>query len=195
VAVILRAAARTAVPWKNGGGLTREVAVHPPGSDLGGFDWRVSLAEVRAGGPFSMFPGIDRQLAVISGRLALSIAGEDSVVLSPASAPCAFAGELPAAAEPLESPVSDLNVMTRRGRFVARLRRCRGSGGTALTLQADTTLLMALVPLALRSASWAGTLSALDAVRLAAQRHAPLALAIESSAADYWLIEIEPVVV
>ena len=190
--MILRAADRTAVPWKNGGGLTREVAVHPPGSDLGNFDWRVSLAEVRAGGPFSIFPGIDRQLAVISGRLALSIAAEDTVVLTAASAPCAFSGDLPAAAEPVESPVADLNVMTRRGRFVARLQRCRGPSGTTLTLHADTTLLIALAPLALDGASWAGELSVLDAVRLSAQRHAPLALSIASAAADFWLIEIEP---
>jgi uncharacterized protein len=190
--VILRAADRTAVPWKNGGGLTREVAVHPPGSDLGSFDWRVSLAEVRAGGPFSIFAGIDRQLAVISGRLALSIAGKDTVMLTRSSAPCAFSGDLPASAEPVESPVADLNVMTRRGRCVARLRRCRGAGDTALTLHADTTLLLALAPLTLRSASWTGVLSALDAVRLTAQHHAPLALSIESSDPDFWLIEIEP---
>ena len=75
MAVILRAAERRAVPWKNGGGLTREVAAHPPQSDLGNFDWRVSLAEVRRGGPFSSFPGIDRHMAVISGRLELSISG------------------------------------------------------------------------------------------------------------------------
>jgi environmental stress-induced protein Ves len=32
VVLILRARERFAVPWKNGGGVTREVAVHPPGS-------------------------------------------------------------------------------------------------------------------------------------------------------------------
>ena len=71
---ILPAAARAAVPWKNGGGLTREVAIHPPGSDLGTFEWRVSIAQVRAAGPFSSFPGVDRQLAVLAGELALVIA-------------------------------------------------------------------------------------------------------------------------
>jgi len=69
--VILRAADRVAVPWKNGGGFTREVAAYPPQSDLGNFDWRVSLAEVRRGGPFSSFAGIDRHMAVICGRCSI----------------------------------------------------------------------------------------------------------------------------
>ena len=191
MAVILRAAARRAVPWKNGGGLTREVAVHPPGSDLGNFDWRLSLAEVRAGGPFSTFPGIDRHLAVISGRLRLSVAGEDAVLLTPDSRSCEFPGDVPAAAEPLESPVFDLNLMTRRGRFVGRLRRGSAERGTVLRLGSDTSLLLALSPCTVRAASWSGELGALDAVRLAARREAPAALAIETAAADYWLIEID----
>jgi len=83
--MILRAADRIAVPWKNGGGLTREVAAHPPYSDLGNFDWRVSLAEVARGGPFSPFPGVDRHMAVISGRMELSISGRGAVSLSPES--------------------------------------------------------------------------------------------------------------
>ena len=52
---LLSAARRAAVPWKNGGGVTREVAAHPAGASLEDFDWRVSTAEVRAAGPFSGF--------------------------------------------------------------------------------------------------------------------------------------------
>src|SRR5215472_11228475 len=87
VGVILRAAERRAAPWKNGGGLTREVAVHPAGSDLGNFDWRVSIAEVLRGGPFSSFPGVDRHMAVISGRLALAIADRGTLTISAESPP------------------------------------------------------------------------------------------------------------
>ena len=75
MALILRARERVAVPWKNGGGVTRTVAVHPPGSDLKTFDWRVSIAEVRSSGPFSVFSGVERHMAVLSGRLSLSIDG------------------------------------------------------------------------------------------------------------------------
>jgi len=188
--VILRAADRVAVPWKNGGGLTRDVAVHPPGSDLGNFDWRVSLAEVRRSGPFSTFTGVDRLMALISGRLELSIAGRETLSLSADSAPVAFPGELPASAEPVQSPVIDLNVMTRRGEFVARLRRCRASASAMLPLEAATTLVLALAPLTLHAAGLKGSLSALDAAHLSLDRRASSSVSIEGAALDFWLIEI-----
>ena len=64
------------MPWKNGGGLTREVASSPPGSALTDFDWRISFAEVAAGGPFSTFPGVDRVIILIDGpAMALTVDG------------------------------------------------------------------------------------------------------------------------
>ena len=194
MALILPAADRTAAPWKNGGGLTREVAVHPPGSDLASFDWRVSLAEVRQGGPFSTFPQIDRLMAVIGGRLQLSVAGRSPLTLSPESPPCEFAGDLPAYAEPLQTPVSDLNVMTRRGRCAAQLRRCRAETSLVLPVEADTTLLLALAPLGVHAPSFAVSLAPLDAVRFGAEAYdrvtAASAGAGAGAALDFWLIEI-----
>jgi environmental stress-induced protein Ves len=190
VALILRAADRAAVPWKNGGGLTREVAVQPPGSDFASFDWRVSLAEVRQGGPFSVFPQIDRLMAVIGGRLELTIAGGAPVTLSAESPPCEFAGDVPAYAEPLETPVSDLNVMTRRGRCAAQLRRCRAATSLVLPLEADATLLLALAPLSVHAASIAASLAPLDGVRFGAQPGGCVTAACAGAALDLWLIEI-----
>ncbi len=54
-------------PWKNGGGTTREIAVRPPGAGMDAFAWRVSVADIVADGPFSAFPGIDRQIALLDG--------------------------------------------------------------------------------------------------------------------------------
>jgi len=189
VAVILRAADRRAVPWKNGGGLTREVAAHPPQSDLGNFDWRVSLAEVHRGGPFSSFPGIDRHMAVISGRLELSISGRDVVSLSSDTAPLCFPGEVAVYAEPHAEPATDLNVMTRRGGFTARLTRCSVAAATQVRLEADTMLLLALAPLTLCAAGIDASLSALDAARFSASAET---LTVRSLAAGgaFWVIEI-----
>jgi environmental stress-induced protein Ves len=188
--VILRAADRIAVPWKNGAGLTREVAVHPPGSTLVNFAWRVSLAEVRTGGPFSTFTGIDRQMAVLSGRLQLSIAGRKPLTLCADSDPVAFAGELPVSSEPVQSPVLDLNVMTRRAAFAARLRRCRARSTATVALEADSTLLLALAPLTLHAPRMQETLASLDAVHLSRDRHTRVEVPIEGAALDFWLIEI-----
>jgi uncharacterized protein len=190
VALILRAAERAAVPWKNGGGLTREVAVYPAGSDLGRFDWRVSLAEVHHGGPFSTFPQVDRQMAVIAGTLELSITGRRPLTLSAESEPCHFAGDAAVYAVPLQAPVTDLNVMTRRGRFAAHLHRCRAAAPVMLPLEADTTLLVALAPFSVRAASLEASLAPLDALWLSAEPYRCVTAASEGAALDLWLIEI-----
>jgi environmental stress-induced protein Ves len=165
VVLILPEAQRRSVAWKNGGGLTREIAVHPPGSDLGSFDWRVSLAQVRTPGAFSCFPGVQRQLAVLEGLLSLSIAGAAAIGVSPHSAPITFAADVPVHATPTGA-VTDLNVMTRRGRCSARLTRRTAAKPGPLTLEAATTLIVALSPLVLRADGRHWDLSRLDAARI-----------------------------
>ena len=51
-------------PWANGRGVTVELA-RADGPD--GLIWRLSMATVAEDGPFSLFPGIERNLTVISG--------------------------------------------------------------------------------------------------------------------------------
>ncbi|MFC0127983.1 HutD/Ves family protein [Ralstonia solanacearum] len=103
------------MPWKNGGGVTTEIAIAPPDATLDAFDWRISTARVDAAGPFSRFAGIDRSLAVIAGGcLTLHRADGETVVLAPGGAPVRCAGEMAIHAT-LDAPLSDFNVMTRRG--------------------------------------------------------------------------------
>ena len=52
-------------PWKNGGGVTREVLRH---EEMGFMHWRISIADVASEGPFSAFPGLKRILTVIEGK-------------------------------------------------------------------------------------------------------------------------------
>lgn len=163
---ILRAAARRALPWKNGGGLTHEVAVEPPASDLANFDWRISLAHVTASGPFSSFPGIERHMAILEGRLALTLDGECRV-LSGASEPISFDGELAAQAAPLDGPVSDLNVMVRRARGRGRLLPLRLAGELVIAAPEATTLVLLVCSAALvETGDEAAELAAFDAVRV-----------------------------
>lgn len=53
---IIRASEYKTMPWKNGGGVTVEIAIHPPGASVNAFDWRISMATVAQDGPFSSFP-------------------------------------------------------------------------------------------------------------------------------------------
>lgn len=52
--------------WKNGLGWTREIMRWP--EEAQAWDWRVSIAEVDKGGPFSRFEGCDRELVLLAGE-------------------------------------------------------------------------------------------------------------------------------
>ena len=110
-------------PWKNGAGLTREIATHPPDAGIDDFDWRLSVAEVARDGPFSAFPGIDRHIVLLrgAGMRLVSTSGEVDHRLEHPGVPFAFAGELTIEARLLAGATIDFNVMTRRGRWRAEL--------------------------------------------------------------------------
>jgi uncharacterized protein len=138
---IIRARDCQTMPWKNGGGTTTEIASAPSGASLETFDWRVSMARVASDGPFSRFAGIDRTLAVIAGSgLVLTIGDRAPMTLASGSAPVSFDGETATSAQLLAGEITDLNVMTRRGRFNHRLTRtelpmdCDFSGGNDIAI-------------------------------------------------------------
>jgi uncharacterized protein len=136
---IIRAAECRRMPWKNGGGETTEIAVHPPGADFEAMDWRLSMARVTADGPFSCFPGIERTLSVLSGTLRLVIDGA-AVDLMETSPPHTFPGEARTEGVVVRGPVSDLNVMTRRESLRHDVRRVAVVGETTLSVGAGTRL-------------------------------------------------------
>lgn len=132
--------------WKNGGGVTREVALGPAGATVDNFDWRVSIAEVREAGPFSLFAGVDRTILVLEGRLALTF-DDRTVELAPNNAPFPFSGDEMCAAEPLGRPVTDLNVMVRRGHGTVHVERIAQA---AMLTTAKTMLIVACAPASLQ---------------------------------------------
>lgn len=110
------------MPWLNGGGETIELAVSPEHASIETFDWRLSMAHVARDGPFSIFPGIDRSLIVTSGvGLILVSEGDPSTRLNPDAPPFEFPGERAVQGVLSHGPVTDLNVMTRRGRFAHKM--------------------------------------------------------------------------
>jgi len=142
---ILRAAGYRVMPWKNGGGTTTEISVSPDGAGLDDFDWRVSMARVEAGGPFSSFAGIDRTLCVLEGQgIVLDIAGGAPAELTAASAPFSFPADVPTGAALISGPITDLNVMTRRGRMAHTVERLTVAAPLEIEAEAETTLVLPL---------------------------------------------------
>ena len=119
------------MPWRNGGGVTREYLVHP-GAD--GFEWRVSVADVASDGPFSEFAGYERVLTLLSGAgMVLTFAEGVTVVLDQPLQHHRFAGEDAVNATLLSGPTTDLNLFWRRDLWEATVQvlqaPCRVAGG------------------------------------------------------------------
>lgn len=127
------------MPWKNGLGITREVISRPASDGSDGFDWRISLATVGASGPFSVFAGIDRTIVVLEGDgMQLTVDGRQEPPLLVGSPPFTFSGDAEVQADCLGGETLDLNMMSRRGRFVHRMTKIVVSGAQTLSLTADT---------------------------------------------------------
>ncbi len=140
---VLRASNHRRMAWKNGGGETVEVAVRPPAAGLANFDWRVSMARVAVDGPFSIFPGIDRTLAILDGQgLDLDTEKHGRRRLTAASDPLFFPADAFATARLVGGPVTDLNVMTRRGAWTHELRRL--PAGQPATVEAESGMVLIL---------------------------------------------------
>jgi environmental stress-induced protein Ves len=169
---VLRASDRATTPWKNGGGVTSQIAIFPETAGVSDFDWRVSLAMVAAAGPFSAFPGVDRLMMVLEGRLELEIPGADPLVLDAGGPAAEFPGDAPVSALAPASPVADINVMVRRGRFTASLERRRIAGSAAVVSQDVTLILSSVGGLSAATGAATGELGPGDVARIDAARGA-----------------------
>jgi environmental stress-induced protein Ves len=110
------------MPWKNGGGTTREIVCRPAGAHTATFDWRASVATIAADGAFSAFPGVDRSITLLHGGGVRLDATDDPSFghqLDTPGVPFAFDGGRAVHATLLDGESLDFNVMTRRA-------RCRG---------------------------------------------------------------------
>lgn len=102
----------TTQPWKNGGGVTHELASE---KDELGILWRLSIAEVNQDGPFSVFPDIDRVIVLLEGD-GFKLTSDEGLnqVMDRPYEPFCFPGEQKIQCTLLGGAVRDFNVMTRR---------------------------------------------------------------------------------
>ncbi len=114
---VLRRADCPTRPWRNGGGVSHEIAWHEDD------DWRLSLAEITRDGPFSDYAGFDRTLTVIGDGLRFN-----GTPIGPA--PHSFRGEDAIHATLHAGPVLAFNVITRRGAHAHAVARRADAGET-----------------------------------------------------------------
>ena len=112
---ILPASAYSYMAWKNGAGWTSEIVRVPDNDD---WQWRLSIAEIEADAAFSTFPGVERELVLLSGnglrlRFDQYRAGDVHELLPPHDK-LRFAGEEDAFGELIDGPTRDFNLMWKR---------------------------------------------------------------------------------
>ena len=131
-------------PWKNGGGITRQLLIHPAAANLDDFTLRVSVADVDSDGPFSRFDGIDRTLTLLQGA-GLQLQRDDAplATLHVDSPLLQFAGEWPISSRRLAGKVRDFNIMTRRSQCRHRAERLQLDGEQTLTHDGPLLLFLA----------------------------------------------------
>jgi uncharacterized protein len=127
---IIRFADLKPQPWRNGGGVTRELASQAgaasaggasagaTSSDGGAWDWRVSIADVTSAGEYSPFPGMERLLTVVEGELLLlAVDGTEHPLEK--YRPFRFSGGAASSSALPTGDVRNLNVIAREGAFKA----------------------------------------------------------------------------
>jgi uncharacterized protein len=171
---LVRGADLIAAPWKNGGGVTREIAAYPHGANFDTFIWRISLADVAQPGPFSSFAGIDRTLVLLSGAgMLLDEAQGLTHALEQPYDIARFAGEAAIDARLIDGATRDFNLMIRRGAATGDIGIWRG--GESHAISADTLLLFCAagcMDLTLGGIDEPVALATTDTLRIDDARHA-----------------------
>lgn len=119
-------------PWKNGGGVTIDIAdEYLPGAPAGGWDamvWRFGRTRIVEPGPFSDLSGFDRLLAVIDGSgLVLHPEGAPPLDVRQPFRPVRFPGDWRIVSELTAGPVGVMNLLADRRMAKIDLRFLRAA--------------------------------------------------------------------
>lgn len=113
------------MPWKNGQGMTTEIARFPA-DGFGRFLWRVSIADVVSAGTFSAFTGYDRLIACIEGEgMTLTVDGGPPEAVAREAQPFFFSGDAAVTCDLIGGPTRDFNLIVDRTRMGGEMVRLR----------------------------------------------------------------------
>jgi environmental stress-induced protein Ves len=121
-------------PWKNGGGVTVDIAEHEDA-------WRFGRTPITVAGPFSDYSGFDRAQVLVAGSgLVLQMPDGEIDVRTPLK-PVVFAGETPIVSRLEAGPVEVVNLMGNRAKVRIDLQVLHA--GAAMGRSAGTHIIYA----------------------------------------------------
>ena len=106
---VLSPAGYRRTPWKNGRGLTTDIA-------FDGEVWRLSRTPITAAGPFSDYTGYDRLQVLVAGSGLVLETPYGEIDLRQPFRPARFAGETPITSRLEAGPVEVVNLLGERAR-------------------------------------------------------------------------------
>ena len=121
------------MPWRNGMGVTREIARE---ASVGGeFLWRLSLATVASSGPFSSYAGFSRSVTLIEGGgFRLHVGDQDPMVLDSPGATALFPGDAATRCSLIDGASTDLSLIVREPGSIISVIRIQGAERIAVPL-------------------------------------------------------------
>ncbi|MCI2393850.1 HutD family protein [Aliiroseovarius sediminis] len=132
-------------PWKNGGGITRNIAEQ---RDERSTLWRLSMADVDGDGAFSSFPGLTRILTVIKGD-GMVLHGPHGDMQARYAQPVRFDGGVPVRATLTQGPIRDFNLMFDTARCAGDAQTMREAGPREVGQAGQTCVLHVIAGAAL----------------------------------------------
>lgn len=101
--------------WKNGKGITEEIAIYPKNATINDFEWRISSAKFDSSGPFSKFEGYKRILVQLEGN-PIKIKHKDSEKILKLFEPYHFSGSIDTDSE-VDGFVKDFNIIWKENEY------------------------------------------------------------------------------
>jgi len=179
--------------WKNGAGVTSEI-VRDGLSSSANFGWRISIADIEAGGSFSSFEGYQRIITVIEGDgMRLTVDGQVSRDLRAYDA-FAFSGDAKVECTLLGSNIRDFNLIYNPELFGAHLHWIEP--GKDLRIHTSASAFIAfnagreLTPIRVNSKTW--KLDCYDTLSLS-ESEGLVEVQIPATSVDMCLIELHSV--
>jgi len=104
--------------WRNGLGVSWDIASEPPGVE--DFGWRFAIARIDADVPFSNYPEVDRVFTLIAGDgLDLTFEGRPPIAVDRLFVPHPYPCDVPTFCRLRGGPCRALNLFLRRGAWQA----------------------------------------------------------------------------
>ncbi|ETO18722.1 hypothetical protein RFI_18531 [Reticulomyxa filosa] len=128
------------MPWKNKQGITKEVMKYPADSNIGNFEWRISIATCSTSSEFSKFLNCKRVIIQLEGEpmVLMHSTGSDENKSQSAHEcklyePYIFDGDINTSSK-ISNTVTDFNVITNNTKFDSKVEVISVLGKKSITL-------------------------------------------------------------